>query len=146
MSSIIVDTNSIHKLFQETGVGAVIWDLIKNRSIQVPGGGTKYKDEVVRSPLREVFQELLRSGIIKLYSDEEIDALEAQYKLNTELKSDDQHVIAIAYRSGCRVLFSADKALSDDFKNHKILPKPRGKVLYNKYYAKIVQAAPPCKE
>ncbi|MDH3031054.1 hypothetical protein [Methylobacterium fujisawaense] len=146
MSSIIVDTNSIHKLFQETGVGATIWELIKNRAIQVPGGGTKYKDEVVRSPLREVFQELLRSGIIKLYSDEDIDTLEAQYKLNPDLKSDDQHVIAIAYRSGCRVLFSADKALSDDFKNHKILPKPRGKVLCNKYYAKIVQGAPPCKE
>jgi hypothetical protein len=145
VKGVIVDTNSIHKLFNSDGVGSKIWELLKCRELQIPGGGTKYKEEILRSPLVAFFQELARSGIIKLYKDEEIDALEDRYKNHAEVTSDDEHVIAIADRSGCRLLFSADKALTSDFKNPKIINRPRGKVINSRYYAQIVNNAPACR-
>ena len=43
------------------------------------------------------------------------------------IKSDDEHILALALVSGARLLFSGDKDLHDDFKNPKIIPKLGGK-------------------
>lgn len=145
MKALIVDTNAIHRLLGDDTVGSKLWQALLSRDVHIVGGGTKYRDEVIRSPLRELFVELVRSGSIILYENNEIDNLEKQCKAHPEVTSDDEHILSIADRSGCRVLFSEDKALTADFKNSKILSKPRGKVMCKKFYAHILLAAPHCR-
>ena len=43
-------------------------------------------------------------------------------------KSDDPHVIALAQESGCRLLFTNEPDLQQDFNNHSLIANPRGRV------------------
>ena len=44
------------------------------------------------------------------------------------LKSDDPHIIALALVNGARLLYSNDLALQKDFRNAKLVSKPKGKI------------------
>ena len=45
-----------------------------------------------------------------------------------DLRSDDPHVLALARKAGVRLLYTGDRALMADFKNKKLIDRPRGKV------------------
>ena len=45
-----------------------------------------------------------------------------------DLRSDDPHVLALARKTGTRLLYTGDRALMADFKNKKLIDRPRGKV------------------
>lgn len=61
-----------------------------------------------------------------------IDSSLIEYELKgiaqQKIKSDDEHVLALARASGARVLCSEDGDLISDFKNLSIIPRPKGKV------------------
>ena len=44
------------------------------------------------------------------------------------LQSDDSHVIALARASGARLLYTGDTALIADFKDKRLIDKPRGRI------------------
>ena len=47
-------------------------------------------------------------------------------------RSNDQHVIALAQVSGARLLYSDDGDLHEDFKNNRLINRPRGVVYSTK--------------
>ena len=56
------------------------------------------------------------------------------------LRSDDAHVLALAKVSGARLLFTADSALQEDFKNGQIIKRPRGKIYSGAKNARLLTA------
>ena len=69
--------------------------------------------------------EYTRSGACKVYSKEKIEAQSSQID-NKRVTSNDIHILALARVSGCRLLFSRDHALSEDFRNRGIIPPRDG--------------------
>ncbi len=80
----------------------------------------------------ESFREWLRQALLRGSAKDIPDALvneEAHVLASQEtVRSNDQHVLALARLSGARLLYSRDEALREDFKNEKHLADPRGKV------------------
>ena len=90
-------------------------------------GGQLLK-ELNRTPAREWAREALNSGRIKRMRESNVDA-KTQELLNQGLHtSNDPHVLALAVVSGARLLYSNDADLQQDFKDKRLIDKPRGKV------------------
>ena len=53
---------------------------------------------------------------------------EAEEQLSGRIRSNDQHVLALALVSGARLLFSDDRRLTIDFVNTDVISGPAGKV------------------
>ena len=64
---------------------------------------------------------------------------------NDGIKSDDSHVLALAWASGARLLYTGDADLMDDFKDKRFIDKPRGKVYRYRTHAKTLLTRSTCK-
>ena len=53
---------------------------------------------------------------------------EAKLKASGKLRSNDPHVLALARASGARLLYTKDSDLIADFKDHRLVRNPRGKI------------------
>ena len=73
-------------------------------------------------------REASRSGIMRSVNDTKVDKKTRQLVDDDSCKSDDEHIIALAQLGGARLLYSNDGDLQQDFKNKKLVDKPRGKV------------------
>lgn len=71
---------------------------------------------------------LLRAGRARRVSDATLNAKTVEVSDGGELESDDPHIIALAVLSGVRLLCSHDADLCRDFRNPKIISKPRGNI------------------
>lgn len=58
-----------------------------------------------------------------------------------QLRSNDPHILALARASGARLLYTADKDLIADFKNPRIVSRPRGKVYSGAANARLLAGA-----
>ena len=65
---------------------------------------------------------------MRTISKNEVDKKTEQIEIESTAKSDDPHVIALAFVSGARLLYSNDRNLMDDFRNQKFIDDPPGKV------------------
>ncbi len=95
-------------------------------------GGKKLREEYhrVRSVVG-IISQLDRLGRIRIVPDGEIDAEEKSLIEGGDCESDDEHILAVARIAHVRVLVSHDQELHSDFKNHKFLSSPRGRVYQN---------------
>lgn len=59
-------------------------------------------------------------------------------------RSNDLHVIALARISGARLLCSSDRDLHKDFKNRRLLAKPRGRVYQSADHDRLLRNACRC--
>lgn len=75
--------------------------------------------------------ELDRAGRATRFPDQAVEAQEQRVKKLRLCKSDDPQVIALAIVSGARTLCSRDTDLHEDFKNKRLIDKPRGRVYQN---------------
>ena len=69
-----------------------------------------------------------RAGKARAVADAKVNQRAEHWRNSGLLKSDDPHIVALAEVSGSRLLHSRDEALSNDFKNPKVINNPRGKV------------------
>ena len=69
-----------------------------------------------------------RAGRAQLIAAERLADEERRLQQRELLKSDDPHVLALALASGARLLYTGDKRLVADFKDAKLISKPRGRV------------------
>ena len=72
-----------------------------------------------------------------------MDAEEGKLVAADACKSDDQHVVALASVSGCRVVYSHDGALHGDLTNTSLLT-PKCKIYQDETHVHLLYAAPPC--
>ena len=126
----IVDANKLGSLSSEkaNGDAAPIRSWLGKRSGKlVYSSGGKFKGEL-NHPSKKMLVEYARAGYATLYLAERFAKDEAQLRGNSELKSDDPHILALARHSRARILYTADKDLMRDFKNKKLIDHPRGRI------------------
>lgn len=89
--------------------------------------GGAFADELYRAAKSRLL-EYSRAGQATRFPDEQVEDEARRLKSEGVVRSNDAHVLALAKVSGARLLYSGDADLMADFKDGKILGKPRGKI------------------
>lgn len=142
----IVDANMASRFFGDPVDEGLrpLWDWIsKGRGVLVVGGQLfKELDRV--GDARRVLREWERTGRARTAPHNKVEQETRRLKRANErtklYRSNDPHVIALARVSGARLLCTEDKnsKLMRDFRNAKLVNKPRGKVYRNASHAHLL--------
>lgn len=130
----ILDVNVAHEVFGGSNrpeAGKQFYDRIKKKEGILVAGG-KLLRELLKTSFRRQMEEADRKGIIKKIKDQKVDELTKKLQDEGGLKSNDPHILALAQASGARLLYSNDDDLREDFRNKKLIDKPRGKIYSTK--------------
>lgn len=131
----IVDANIASEVFgtKRSEAGCKFFDWLNTGAgILISGGELFY--ELNKTKYRDWARQAILSGKVKLENHQIVEARTAKLKSEKACKSNDYHIIALAQISGARLLYTNDVNLTADFKNKKIIDKPRGRVYTtNKY-------------
>ena len=65
---------------------------------------------------------------MRIVNDAKVDDKTKQLVADRICKSNDSHIIALAQLGGARLLYSNDGNLQQDFRDKRLVDKPRGKV------------------
>jgi len=132
---IIVDNDNIIKLLFNPGedlntLNDLLFNNYTHKAILVYGG--ELRREYFRSDkVKKIMTQLEKAGKAIYLNDEIIDKQTQEY-IDKEIGiSNDQHILALSKISAVRLLCTNDSDLEKDFKNPKILNKPRGKIYKN---------------
>ena len=91
--------------------------------------GGKLREELNgSSAFRAWAKQAILASRLRIKKDGVVERRTEELRVNSVLKSNDPHVIALAQVSGSRLLYSNDSDLQDDFKNKDLVDRPRGKV------------------
>lgn len=127
---IIIDNNFIHKVFEKRSDCTELWKIMfgeKNKQITMILGGKLKREMFAQRQKLVTFTTWAQAGKLMIIPCEKVDAEEIIVK-KLSIRSDDPHVLALA-RIGCaRVLCTDDDALINDFRDEKIIPRPKGKI------------------
>ena len=111
------DTLPIRKwLNRRSGAGTLVYST----------GGKFQRD--LGPKARKGLEAYVRAGKARLVRAAEFAEDEAKLRVSDQLQSDDPHVLALARASGARLLYTGDGDLIADFKNHRLIHTPRGKI------------------
>ena len=112
---IILDANAIGDMNGRTehGIPVIRWLLTGGGGLIV--GGKQKRELSASDKMLSTMVKLNQAGKLFTLDDKKVDALTE--KLKPECSSNDPHVIAVAHISGCRLIFSRDRALHKDAKN-----------------------------
>jgi hypothetical protein len=115
------------------------WLTAPNSTGMVVYGGTKFLREIAwNERTRRWFLELQRAGRAKLIDKAVVDAEEQAVRSLGLCTSDDEHLIALARKSGARVFCTEDTALWKDVRNPALLAKPRGRIYRAKRHVALL--------
>ena len=130
----IIDNNVKGELLEDDKhhPGYLFRSYIESGKLQLVIGGTRLKNELLRGSLNSPFNHWIKThrqaGQVLNIDDDLTDAKEQEIKATGGYKSDDEHILALAKSSGARLLYSNDTALHKDFRNSRILARPRGSI------------------
>ena len=111
------DAAPIHRwLKRRVGAGTLVYST-----------GGKFACEV-RGNAKRRLEDYSRAGLARLVPASRFAEDEAELKVSDIVRSDDPHVLALARASGARLLYTGDEDLIADFKNSRLIQKPRGRV------------------
>lgn len=94
-------------------------------------GGKLFEELLNRTASLRYLRALLQAGRAYRIPDAIVQSDEQQITGSGLCKSDDSHGVALARVSGARTLCSHDQMLHQDFRNPKLISKPRGRVYQN---------------
>lgn len=128
----IIDANVASKAFgrdKRTEDGDLFREWVDKGQGRLVVGG-KVKRELVErvGGFKHWLKEAESSNRVKLIDDGEVERRTTALSKDSSLRSNDQHVIALAQISGARLLYSNDEDLKQDFGDKHLIDKPRGKV------------------
>lgn len=90
------------------------------------------REELARlEAVRRLLVQLERAGRLRSIDASKLRPCETRLRKGGLCRSNDRHILALAIVSGARTLATLDRALAGDFKDYKIINKPRGRI-YNK--------------
>src|SRR5258707_55178 len=107
------------------------WLLGERGEPRLVAAGLLLKELVKLTEVRQLLLQLEKAGRLRSVPAEKLRREEARLRTARSCKSNDIHVLALGIASGARTLATFDRALTSDFRNPKIINKPRGSV-YNK--------------
>ena len=107
--------------------------------------GGKLSNELShRTDSRRYLRALLQAGRAYQIPDIIVQSEEQQVTDSVLCKSNVPHVVALARVSGARTLCSHDLALHRDFRNPKLIAKPRGRVYQNATHMHLLRHDTSC--
>ena len=127
---IIVDANRLGTFLADpaTDDAAPIRDWLDRRGGRlVYSTGGAFAREIGRLTRAKLLS-YARAGKAILVPPEEFADDEQALSEHADLRSDDPHVLALARWTRVRLLYTGDANLITDFKNKKLVDRPRGKV------------------
>lgn len=125
----IIDANVRHEVFgdNQSPAGKFFLDwLLDKGGARLAVGGKLWVELNSHGKFQRLFAELSRRAKVVKYDDDSINAEAAL--IDVVCRSDDPHILALARVSGARLLYSNDVDLQIDFKNHRIINDPRGRI------------------
>ena len=125
----IVDADVSHEVFgkDRPEAGERFFKWLNSEPLRLVVGG-RLLAELNGSSAREWIQQAILAGKIRQEPKRTVDEREEELRKKGTCLSNDTHVIALAQTSGARLLYSNDRALQEDFRNKRLIDRPRGKV------------------
>lgn len=108
-----------------------IWEWIEEGDGKVVFGGRNGEELRRLNRVRRRLLDLWRAGRAMEVPSREVSAEEHRVVALGGCRSNDPHIIALARVSWARVLCTLDRELQADFKNPRLVPRPRGHI-YNR--------------
>lgn len=126
----ILDANAASAVFGSDRGGAAekFFEWINSGSGSLVVGGELRRELGKIAACREWLRDATLAGRARNVDDRRVDELASELKRHEVCVSDDPHVIALAQVSGARLLYTNDSKLQKDFRNHRLIKKPRGHV------------------
>lgn len=126
----VADANAVALVVSGTGEACQELNAFLNRGQGEFRFGGKQHSEIQKSG--EKTRQWLRTGIgrglMAVLNEKELESETCQLAADPNMESDDPHMIALAVKSGARLLISRDAALGRDFKKKYFIDDPRGKL------------------
>lgn len=122
-----------------------VLDWLEKRDGCLIVGGRLGAELVHGEKARRFLLALLRAGRAKRVPDEQVAAEEAAVLGTGHCHSNDGHVIALARISGARTLCTHDKTLQKDFRNPRLISKPRGSIYQRKAHTRLLRHTVSCR-
>jgi hypothetical protein len=148
MVCISIDANLAFYIFTSSPEGdfrpVFDWLHAPDKSGCVVYGGKLANELSTRTASRRYLLELSRAGRARLIPEGIIQPQEEELIRRGLCQSNDPHVIALARVSGARTLCSHDQKLHQDFRNSKLVSKPRGRVYQNATHTSLLRHDPCC--
>ena len=141
--------NVAHELWEIGGtpIGQGLREAVDDGVLKLAVGGSELHGELEESStrLQEWVRELGRAGYLTELEDHDVDREERNLRAGlivgaNEIRSDDQHIVALARVSHARLLFSRDRKLRLDFKNRLLIARPAGKILNSEQDTELTPA------
>ena len=127
----IIDASVTFEVFgqRQTKAGTEFRGWLDNNRGKLVVGGKNLTELQKNSSFSRWFLEARRlEGKVQQIKNTEISEVQLEIVQRNPLKSDDEHVLALATVSGARLLYTNDKDLQRDFGNPKIISSPYGKI------------------
>jgi hypothetical protein len=102
-------------------------------------GGKLLKELTQRKASLGYLRALVQAGRAYQFPNAEVQSEEQQVTDSGLCQSNDPHVVALARVSGARILCSHDQALHQDFRNPKLISKPRGRVYQSATHTRLLR-------
>ena len=127
---IIVDNSVRDIVFGEkmTVSGERLRNMINDQQRKLVVGGKLVRELSEAESFKNWLVQAQLADLVIEFPDSDVDALAEWVKHESKCRSNDEHVIALALLSGCRVLCARDRKLREDFRDPEIVRKPRGKL------------------
>ena len=127
---IIVDTNTFHKFKKPDDEDMEpVWTWLEKRGGKIAYSDTeKLEEEWNRGGMQNLRNRLRRTGKLKIVSPQDVE--EKADELKGKIKSDDEHIIALALVARVKILISysdyesgqtGDRDLFDDFRDKRLV-------------------------
>jgi len=135
---LIVDTNLAGVVFGSPGQSDFrpIIDWLTRSGKLVVGGQLSGELERLNS-VRRFIRALDQAGRLRRFSNAQTEA--ESLRIESNCRSNDAHIIALARISGARVLCSRDNALHRDFRNTRLISNPKGRIYQNAEHSRLLQ-------
>ncbi len=144
---VIIDANVAHEFGsvppQRDARPVMEWVANKNGRIAIGG---KLSEELFKTRIIRWMLELIRNGSAVQYPNDKIDSEADGLDRAGSCTSDDSHIIALARRSGSRLLYTKDAKIQEDFRNKKLVDRPRGKIYSSRRNQDLLERCPHCKD
>ncbi len=133
----ILDANTFNKFKDPADKDMEpVWNWLENKSGKLVYADTpKFEEEWGRGGMIHIRDQLMRAGQLKLVSE---GVQEKANELKDRIRSDDEHIIALALIAGVKVLLSrreGDRDLITDFKSRDLV---QGKVYTRKAHRDLL--------
>ena len=129
----ILDANVTNTVFSSLRSGAAdgFYEWLRKRGALVYSTQFLEAEFFVQSislDAKIAIRQFLSSGVATIVSPAELNKEREFVSGRTDVLSKDTEILALARASGARLLFTNDRDLQKDFRNHHLISNPRGRI------------------